>query len=202
MVEDVLSLAVELCVQGEHRVVQTLKYWTVKARIQGDERKPWTSSICPMSGIHCKIGARNWQELKLSEKHSNAHVFDDILAKGATRNYNTKPNERMHGPLRAIYLWQTNFKNVTTQVLRYDHWLLMSMSMHSEVDDLDEYTRQKVVDPEAARQPVFSQIEQEHAADTAFSGFRVRLNNFLNKFLPQHGIPLPDGRRVHFRADD
>jgi hypothetical protein len=29
MVEDVLSLTVELCAQGEHRVIQTLKYWTV-----------------------------------------------------------------------------------------------------------------------------------------------------------------------------
>ncbi|KAG1905761.1 uncharacterized protein F5891DRAFT_1125792 [Suillus fuscotomentosus] len=143
---------------------------------------------------------KNWN---FPKKHSNVHVFDDILAKGATRNYNTKPNERMHGPLR---------------IIRYDHWLLTSTSMCSEIDDLDEYTRQQVVDPEAGEEieevathtylgvrrgsQSFSQIEQEHAADTAFSGFRIRLNRFLNEFLPQFEIPFPDGRRVHFRPDD
>ncbi|KAG1826427.1 hypothetical protein EV424DRAFT_1600316 [Suillus variegatus] len=144
---------------------------------------------------------KNWNFLK---KHSNVHVFDDILAKGATRNYNTKPNERMHGPLRAIYLRRTNFKNVATQIIRYDHWLLTSTSMRSEIDDLDEYTRQQVIDPEAGEEieESFSQIEQEHAADTAFSGFRIRLNRFLNEFLPRFEIPFPDGRRVHFRPDD
>lgn len=90
--------------------------------------------------------------------------------------------------------------------------------MRSEIDDLDEYTRQQVVDPEAGEEieevathtylgarrgsQSFSQIEQEHAADTAFSGFRIRLNRFLNEFLPRFEIPFPDGRRVHFRPDD
>ncbi|KAG1856505.1 hypothetical protein C8R48DRAFT_749127 [Suillus tomentosus] len=138
---------------------------------------------------------KNWN---FPKKHSNVHVFDDILAKGATRNYNTKPNERMHGPLRAIYLRWTNFKNVATQIICYDHWLLTSTSMRSEIDDLDEYTRQQVVDPEAGEEieESFSQIEQEHAADTAFSGFRIRLNRFLNEFLPRFEIPFPDGRHV------
>ncbi|KAG1904191.1 uncharacterized protein F5891DRAFT_1126623 [Suillus fuscotomentosus] len=158
---------------------------------------------------------KNWN---FPKKHSNVHVFNDILAKGATRNYNTKPNERMHGPLCAIYLRWTNFKNVATQIIHYDHWLLTLTSMRSEIDDLDEYTRQQVVDPEAgeeikevathtylgARQgsQSFSQIEQEHAADTAFSGFQIRLNRFLNEFLPRFEIPFPDGRHVHFRPDD
>jgi hypothetical protein len=44
------------------------------------------------------------------------HLFDDILAKGVTRNYNTKPNEKMHGPLRVIYHRRTNFKDVASQV--------------------------------------------------------------------------------------
>ncbi|KAG2155366.1 uncharacterized protein EDB93DRAFT_1239231 [Suillus bovinus] len=117
---------------------------------------------------------KNWN---FPKKHSNAH-----------------PNERMHGPLRAIYLWWTNFKNVATQILRYDHWLLTSTSMHSEVDDLDQFTHQNTIDPEAGEDikevathtylgtkqgnQSFSQIEQEHAADIAFSG------------------------RVHFWADD
>ncbi|OJA20946.1 hypothetical protein AZE42_03510 [Rhizopogon vesiculosus] len=58
------------------------------------------------------------------KKHLLMHLFDDILAKGVTWNYNTKPNEKMHGPLRTIYLRRTNFKDVAPQILHYDHWLL------------------------------------------------------------------------------
>lgn len=44
------------------------------------------------------------------------HLFDDIEAKGVTRNYNTKPNEQMHGPLKDSYQQRTNFKNFAEQV--------------------------------------------------------------------------------------
>ncbi|KAG1853942.1 hypothetical protein DFJ58DRAFT_841539 [Suillus subalutaceus] len=43
--------------------------------------------------------------------HMIIHIFDDIEAKGATRNYNAKPNEQMHGPLKNSYQRQTNFKD-------------------------------------------------------------------------------------------
>jgi hypothetical protein len=45
-----------------------------------------------------------------------AHLFDDIMAKGVTRNYNTKPNEQMHGSLKDSYLLRTNFKDIAAQV--------------------------------------------------------------------------------------
>ena len=45
------------------------------------------------------------------------HLFDDIEAKGITLNYNTKPNEKMHGPLKTAYRRETNFKEVASQVL-------------------------------------------------------------------------------------
>jgi hypothetical protein len=48
--------------------------------------------------------------------HMIMHIFDDIEAKGATRNYNTKPNEQMHGPLKKSYQRRTNFKNFAEQV--------------------------------------------------------------------------------------
>ena len=44
------------------------------------------------------------------------HAVRDIRGKGATRHYNTKPNEKMHGPLKKIYLRRTNFKDVENQV--------------------------------------------------------------------------------------
>ena len=48
--------------------------------------------------------------------HALVHAFDDIKAKGASRNYNTKPNEKLYRPLKKAYLTQTNFKNIAPQV--------------------------------------------------------------------------------------
>ncbi|KAK0219165.1 hypothetical protein IW262DRAFT_1462797 [Armillaria fumosa] len=47
-----------------------------------------------------KPGAKSWNFPKI---HSHKHMVDDILAKGVTLNYNTKPNEKMHGPLKDAY---------------------------------------------------------------------------------------------------
>lgn len=43
-------------------------------------------------------------------------MVNDILEKGVTLNYNTKPNEKMHGPLKDAYQMRTNFKDVAEQV--------------------------------------------------------------------------------------
>ncbi|KAK0459445.1 hypothetical protein IW261DRAFT_1429700 [Armillaria novae-zelandiae] len=47
-----------------------------------------------------KQGAKQWNFPKV---HSHKHMVDDILKKGVTLNYNTKPNENMHGPLKDTY---------------------------------------------------------------------------------------------------
>ena len=52
--------------------------------------------------------------------HLAQHLFGDIEAKGVTRNYNTKPFEKMHGPIKESYLRRTNFKDVGSQV--FIHW--------------------------------------------------------------------------------
>ncbi|KAK0229022.1 hypothetical protein IW262DRAFT_1265390, partial [Armillaria fumosa] len=49
--------------------------------------------------------------------HSHKHLVDNIMAKGVTQNYNTKPNEKMHRPLKDAYQLRTNFKEVVEQVL-------------------------------------------------------------------------------------
>lgn len=49
--------------------------------------------------------------------HLAQHLSNDIVEKGATRNYSTKPFEKMHGPLKESYLRRTNFKNVGSQVI-------------------------------------------------------------------------------------
>lgn len=60
---------------------------------------------------------------KVIKIHTWRHFFDEIEAKGASRNFNTKPNEKLHGPLKKHYLRRTNFKNVEPQV---DHKLCLS----------------------------------------------------------------------------
>ncbi|KAF8256486.1 hypothetical protein EI94DRAFT_1645643, partial [Lactarius quietus] len=56
---------------------------------------------------------KNWNFPKI---HALVHCFDDIEAKGASRNYNTKPNEKLHGPLKKSYTLRTNVKNFAGQV--------------------------------------------------------------------------------------
>ncbi|KAK0485582.1 hypothetical protein EDD18DRAFT_1360746 [Armillaria luteobubalina] len=46
------------------------------------------------------LGAKLWNFPKV---HSHQHMVDDILQKGVMLNYNTKPNEKMHGPLKDAY---------------------------------------------------------------------------------------------------
>jgi hypothetical protein len=57
--------------------------------------------------------SKNWSFPKM---HALVHSFDDIREKGASRNYNTKPNEKLHGPLKKSYLLRTNFRDVAPQV--------------------------------------------------------------------------------------
>ena len=63
--------------------------------------------------IATKGDDKSWDFPKM---HTHKHFFDDIEAKGVMRNYNTKPNESLHKPLKTSYRLRTNFKNVATQV--------------------------------------------------------------------------------------
>ncbi|KAH9001527.1 hypothetical protein EDB92DRAFT_1788816 [Lactarius akahatsu] len=78
---------------------------------------------------------KNWNFPKM---HALVHSFDDIEAKGASRNYNTKPNEKLHGPLKKTYARQTNFKNVAPQILRIEHAKFVSILIRNHIDELDE----------------------------------------------------------------
>ena len=59
------------------------------------------------------LDEKNWDFPKI---HSQQHIFDDIVAKGATQNFNTKPNESLNRPLKLIYINFTNFREVAQQV--------------------------------------------------------------------------------------
>jgi len=51
---------------------------------------------------------KNWN---FPKAHTHKHVFADILRKGVTRVYNTKPNEKAHSPLKDFYELMSNFKD-------------------------------------------------------------------------------------------
>ncbi|KAG1836159.1 hypothetical protein F4604DRAFT_2008209 [Suillus subluteus] len=172
---------------------------------------------------------KNWNFPKL---HMTTHIFDDIEAKGATRNYNIKLYEQMHGPLKDWYLNQTNFKNIAEQILRIDHWILVADDIDHRISDFDEYSQRKsdgnledddsldddentdigvdsTLDPSqhvrmGSRQAVqtFCSIENAQKTCVEFTNFRIKLNAFLNIFLPACNIPLPNGRRIHLQSDD
>lgn len=81
------------------------------------------------AGKDGKFGAKDWDFIKA---HLPKHVFDDIMGKGVTRNYNTKPNEKLHGPLKNAYRDQTNFKDVAPQVfIRFFSFVLIQVKMLS-----------------------------------------------------------------------
>ncbi|TFK58364.1 hypothetical protein BDN72DRAFT_751716, partial [Pluteus cervinus] len=48
--------------------------------------------------------------------HMHKHLYDDIEEKGATLNYTTMVNERLHRTIKKYYHNQTNFRNVGPQV--------------------------------------------------------------------------------------
>ncbi|KAG1867513.1 hypothetical protein C8R48DRAFT_747364 [Suillus tomentosus] len=134
------------------------------------------------------VTGKNWN---FSKKHASSHLFDDILVKGATQNFNTKPNEKMHSPVRDIYHNRTNFKDVATQV-------------HTESPAISvapaPCTHIKL--GSAQGNISFASLEQSHADDRAFIGFQIKLNAFLNTFFPSNDITLPDGKHIHLQADN
>ncbi|KIK39918.1 hypothetical protein CY34DRAFT_25041 [Suillus luteus UH-Slu-Lm8-n1] len=179
-----------------------------------------------LTSSHCKLGhlllrcVCYYVELDIYTS-LEVHTEDTIAAgKCDTRNYNTKPNEKMHGALRKIYLQHTNFKNVASQILHYNEWLLTTTTMRAELEELNEYNQQDTCNPETIEElnetiahvhsslvskqgnHSFSDITCMYRTDRAFTDFWMKLNSFLNVFLPQNHIPLPDERCIHLCAED
>ncbi|KAG1725030.1 hypothetical protein EDB19DRAFT_1644239 [Suillus lakei] len=165
---------------------------------------------------------KNWNFPKL---HMSVHIFDNIEAKGATRNYNTKPNEKMHRSLKDSYQMRTNFRNVVPQILRINHWQVVAESICQNISDFDEYQSHNVdnaLDEDnfmvnnlvvlndsphvklGSRQApqTFESVENTHRHDSAFTNFRIRLNDFLTNFLLSIQVPLPGGKQVQLKAND
>ncbi|KAJ7720432.1 hypothetical protein B0H16DRAFT_1432379 [Mycena metata] len=162
---------------------------------------------------------KNWNFIKM---HLHKHVFTDIEQKGVTKNFGTKIDEAMHGPARAAYLRQTNFKNVAPQILRSLHRRMVGKYILEQLDDLDALWEDEDgdapvdldnVDPldleefgnvvVGAKHGVISFLALETAMkqDLAFANFRIRFSDFLSDFLPAYGHALPGGKRVKFTRE-
>ncbi|KAG1838862.1 hypothetical protein DFJ58DRAFT_718667 [Suillus subalutaceus] len=136
---------------------------------------------------------KNWNFPKL---HMSVHIFDNIEAKGATCHCNMKPNENMHGPLKDSYQMHTNFRNV--QILRINHWQVVSESICRNISDFNEYQLRdanNVLDEDNSvlgsrqAQQTFESVKNTHRHDSAFTNFSIQ-------------VPLPGGKRVQLKADD
>ncbi|KAI9445866.1 hypothetical protein H4582DRAFT_2069128 [Lactarius indigo] len=77
---------------------------------------------------------KDWNFPKM---HALVHGFDDIEAKGASRNYNTKPNEKFHGPLRKLYLNQDQFQECCTSDLEVRSFCVYFSTNPGPIDELD-----------------------------------------------------------------
>ncbi|KAG1813563.1 uncharacterized protein BJ212DRAFT_1447796 [Suillus subaureus] len=163
---------------------------------------------------------KNWNFPKL---HMGLHIFNDVKAKGATCNYNTKLNEKMHGSLKDSYLLCTNFRDVAEQILCINMWQVAADHICHHLFEFDDHQCQ--LDEEdflatvverpvsmsnsfhvklGSKQPLltFDAIQMAHQADQAFINFCVKLNDFLNVLLPSLSIPLPEGKCIHLQGTD
>ncbi|KAF9464619.1 hypothetical protein BDZ94DRAFT_1353444 [Collybia nuda] len=162
------------------------------------------------------------------KKHLRQHLFSNIRDKGISRNSGTKVNESMHGPIRYSYLQHSNFKDPATQILRADHYLMVANSIRSKINAKDEYLESLLFDPEDSnaiphsigsgfdtteydklrqlgsplKTCTFSDFEQAHEGKVAFERFRIKLGEFMTRFLTAYSIPLPGNKAVKFQTSD
>ncbi|KAJ3834010.1 hypothetical protein F5878DRAFT_697660 [Lentinula raphanica] len=157
--------------------------------------------------------SRNFNVVKL---HYHQHLYDDIENKGVLRGMSTRPNEKFHGPLRKIYLRQTNFKDTGKQIARIEHQNVVSTLIQGEIEDYDDYLssgkgnydipddietllHNAHIHIGSKLKPIsFAQLESE---SSLFRQIHIRAADFMSNLLPTSGIPLPHGERIKFTVD-
>ncbi|KAK0500068.1 hypothetical protein EDD18DRAFT_1102263 [Armillaria luteobubalina] len=171
-----------------------------------------------------KPKVKSWNFPKI---HSHKHLVDDIMAKGVTRNYNTKPNEKMHGPLKYAYQLRTNFKEVTEQILRVDSWCnaasfirqqidLQEELLHQAIseDDNDNDNDNEVMAEKSGKATLhghrskgggtykMKELPISRAHDAAYGKFKDRLLAFMVGQFTKHPkiVPLVSGEKILFKT--
>ncbi|KAG1730131.1 uncharacterized protein EDB91DRAFT_1239146 [Suillus paluster] len=162
-----------------------------------------------------EICEKSWN---FPKKHLSAHLFNDIEVKGVSQNYSTKPNEKMHGPLKDTYQDRTNFKNFAEQILQYNHDSLVAEYICGKLDYLNTWNlsvSNSEDQPDTALEAdehfslgskqaamSFIDIEAGSAGNPAFGRFWIKLNSFLNHSFAANKIPFPDGRQIQLTASE
>ncbi|KAG1842193.1 hypothetical protein DFJ58DRAFT_718051 [Suillus subalutaceus] len=143
-----------------------------------------------------EICDKSWNFLK---KHLSAHLFDDIKVKGVSRNYTTKPNEKMHKYIHG------KLDCLDAQNLSQSESDLPDPEVNSDEIDSETKLTDAALHFSLGSQQVtksFADIEASNTGNLAFVQFRIKLNVFLNHAFNTNGIPFPDGRRVQLAADN
>ncbi|KAI0826546.1 hypothetical protein BC628DRAFT_1536449 [Trametes gibbosa] len=170
----------------------------------------FSEAIQEYAAIH---ETKNWNFPKM---HTHQHAPADILNKGVTRNYNTKPFEKEHGLLKEIYQRRTNFKNIDAQITRADHDFLVAKGIRAHISLLDEHAQAALKEQRsrgvdfvfghvylgAMVQPhtTLNSIEQRFSGNLAFTRFRTRLYAYLKSAIPQSEWPST-GRLSRLQPD-
>ncbi|KAG1811595.1 hypothetical protein EV424DRAFT_1327573 [Suillus variegatus] len=165
------------------------------------------------------------EKLKLDwdfpKTHLWKHVVRDIRRKGVARNYSTRPNEKLHGPLKDTYHHRTNGKDVATQILRIDHHRFSLKLLRERVNALDEHCRLQALGDlgeedapiafnghvklgsPAPHPSTIIDVESRGQTDRAFQSFRRKFSEFINTALPTYGhqltswLTLPGDFKIH-----
>ncbi|PSR87274.1 hypothetical protein PHLCEN_2v5208 [Hermanssonia centrifuga] len=148
--------------------------------------------------------------------HTYDHMFNNIWEKGATRNYNTKPNESMHGLLKDLYQLWMNFKNVTGQIV--NHFCLCTALIRACINqwEKEQAACKKKDDKRANKEALqlatnfehvhlglpqssilFKDLKQSCSEDVVFRRFCLKLLDYLNTYFGH-----PDKVRMTAYADE
>ncbi|KAI6007740.1 hypothetical protein F5J12DRAFT_892608 [Pisolithus orientalis] len=179
-------------------IYTTLKLHTTHTLATGQELSLTVSrpEICGEDATY----RENWN---FPKNHTHMHVFKDIKAKGVTCNFNTKPNEKMHDPLKEAYQKQTNFRDIAQQILNINHLRLVLEHIHCRITEYNAYrltgkltnldNLEAITDePEEEffhvkfgsemKEPLtIEDIEKKSVTDNVFNQFHGKLSEFLNK---------------------
>lgn len=111
------------------------------------------------------------------------------------------------------------------QILRINHWQVITKSIRRNISNFDEYQLQNVdyvLDEDdflvddlvisndsphvklGSRQApqTFESLENTHKSDSTFTNFCIKLNEFLTNFLLAIQLPLPGRKRVQLKTND
>ncbi|KAL1938432.1 hypothetical protein VTO73DRAFT_11672 [Trametes versicolor] len=140
---------------------------------------------------------KNWNFPKF---HTHQHLIQDIITKGASKNFNAKTFEGGHRPIKDIYIDQTNFKEVEVQITRIQHMQTISKGIRFHIALFDEFQNpKKAAEPNelfqfnnvhlgSAQATTCAEVEQRHTDNRAFRRFRLQLEEFLNRRIQRDNL--------------